>query len=173
VEQYSIDDDRSKLNSILSLHNVMGLATIGPDGPHVAPVFYVVANDGLELVFMSKASAQHSQHITANPKVSACIFLDTSAVKLLHGIQITGSVDWPQRTEQGVLRNIYYKTYPYARLAKFASQDYQIYRLRIETAKLIDNQLGFGKSFLWDFRPNLGACDSPVAAMNQQPVGPS
>ena len=150
--KFSSTDDRSMLNAVLSSHNVMGLATLGDDGPYSTPVFYALADDGQTLLFMSKTSSKHSQHVIKNSRVSACVYVDAKDVGSLHGVQITGMVNSPEGKEQKQWRDIYCGAYPQARLAKFAGTRYRIYALHIETAKLTDNRLGFGKSFLWDFR---------------------
>jgi uncharacterized protein YhbP (UPF0306 family) len=80
--------------------------------------------------------------------------VDAKEVSFLHGIQITGTVTSPEGNEQKKWRDIYCSVYPRARLTKFIGKRYRIYALHIETAKLTDNSLGFGKSFLWDFRPS-------------------
>jgi uncharacterized protein YhbP (UPF0306 family) len=133
-------------------HNVMGLATLDEDGPHSAPVFYALSEDGNKILFMSKTTSEHSRHVLKNARASACIFLDSKNVRLLHGVQITGVVESPVGKNQKEYREVYCRTYPHARLAKFVGRSYRVYALSIEKAKLIDNRLGFGKSFKWDLR---------------------
>ncbi len=153
IDKKPVAQDLSRLKAVLNSHNVMGLATLGEDGPHSTPVFYTLAGDEQTLLFMSKTSAQHSQHVIKNSHVSACVYLDARDVRSLHGVQITGVVDSPEGEEQNKLRDFYCVSYPHARIAKFIGKRYRIYALHIETAKLIDNRLGFGRSFFWDFRP--------------------
>ena len=144
--------NRLRLDEVLKSHNVMGLATVGEEGPHSAPVFYALSEDGSTLIFMSKKTSEHSRHTAKNAKVSACIYLETKDVRALHGVQITGVVDSTDDTQQKELRETYCKAYPHARLARFIGNKYRVYALRIEHAKLIDNRLGFGKAVSFDFR---------------------
>ena len=55
---------RDQATAYVEGHNVMTLATHGPEGVWAAAVFY--ANDGFTLQFLSAPSSRHSRNIAAS-----------------------------------------------------------------------------------------------------------
>ena len=74
----------------LANHQVMTLATSGPQGLWAAAVFY--ASEGFTLTFLSAAHTRHAQNITAVPHVAATIQEDYRDWQKIQGIQLEGSV---------------------------------------------------------------------------------
>jgi len=82
--------DKSVLKKFLSTQSLMSLATSGKT-PWIANVYYV-ADDKLNLYFISPPDALHSQHIAQNPRV-ACAVADSHQspqVKKI-GLQLWGT----------------------------------------------------------------------------------
>jgi uncharacterized protein YhbP (UPF0306 family) len=68
------DELATRVLAFLDGHHVMSLATLGPEGPHAANVFY--ARDGMVLFWMSDPASRHSMHIDACGRVAATIAPD-------------------------------------------------------------------------------------------------
>lgn len=150
LEIRSIEDDTTLLSSVLSEHWVMGLATVSKDGPQNTPVFYAVADTGKTLLFMSRSNTDHINNIMQNPRVAASMFLETKQIGVMRGVQIRGFVECLEGDEKKRLEKIYYQTHSAARALKVTGKSVQLYALRVQSAKLIDTRLGFGKHILWD-----------------------
>jgi uncharacterized protein YhbP (UPF0306 family) len=77
-----------KTISYLESHNVMTLATNGPEGLWAAAVFY--ASYGFELYFLSAPTTRHSRNIAANPHVAVTIQEDYKDWLAIRGVQLEG-----------------------------------------------------------------------------------
>ncbi len=82
---------RKQTLSYLASHNVVTLATQGPEGPWAAAVFYV--SDGFTLYFISAPSTRHAKNLAANPAVAAAIHEDYDDWRAIKGIQLEGQVE--------------------------------------------------------------------------------
>ena len=142
----------SRVEVMLRDHRVMALATTGENGPYCTPVMYALGDGAKILLFMSKVSTLHCQHITRNPKVAASIFLDSENFSEMRGVQITGTILSLEEAREKELMELYFRTYPRARALRLINSKLRIYALKVETIKLIDNRSGFGSSFYWDLR---------------------
>ena len=74
----------------LRRHNVMTLATNGPEGTWAAAVFYV--NEDFTLYFLSASSSRHAQNMAAQPAVAVTIQEDYRHWPDIKGIQAEGHV---------------------------------------------------------------------------------
>lgn len=81
-------DLTDRIEAFLDAHHVVSLATLGPDGPHAANLFYV--RDGLALIWVSDPASRHSEHIAAHPAVAATIAPDYSDFPEIRGLQLHG-----------------------------------------------------------------------------------
>src|SRR3972149_7024660 len=82
---------RSKALSYLETHNVMTLATSGPEGPWAAAVFY--ANRDFTLYFVSSPQSRHARDIAREPRIAAAIHEDYREWPAIRGIQLSGAVE--------------------------------------------------------------------------------
>jgi len=80
---------QQKALAYLADHNVMTLATSGPEGIWAAAVFYV--NDGFDLYFLSAHTSRHSLNVAAQPLVAATIQEDYQDWAEIKGIQLEGA----------------------------------------------------------------------------------
>lgn len=71
-------------------HNVMTLATNGPEGLWAAAVFYV--SEGFTLYFLSALSSRHAQNMAAQPAAAVTIQEDYRHWPDIKGIQAEGYV---------------------------------------------------------------------------------
>ena len=72
----------------LDTQNVMTLATVGPDGPWAAAVYF--ARDGRRLVFLSSARSRHAANIAADARCAAAVNGDAPDWPSIRGVQIAG-----------------------------------------------------------------------------------
>lgn len=130
-----------KIVKFLKGHHVLNLATLMEDGsPYSAACFYAYDSEREELVFSSSLETQHAENMLRDGRVSVAITLETRVVGKVQGAQITGIALRGDDTA----KRIYIKRFPYA-----AAVELEIWRLRIDSLKLTDNTLGFGKKLLW------------------------
>ena len=130
-------------------HNVMTLATLGPQGPWAAAVFYV--NDGLRFYFLSSPRTRHAEDLAADPRVSATIQEDYRDWPEIQGIQLEGRCAPVEGAELALARARYGAKFPVvgrvadappaivAALAKV-----RWYALEPEALYFIDNSVRFG-----------------------------
>jgi uncharacterized protein len=130
----------------LRTHQVMTLATTGPEGLWAAAVFY--ANDGFEFTFLSAGHTRHARNIHANPHVAATIQEDYRDWPAIKGIQLEGDVAQLSGAARDAAIARYQARYPF-----IAQADAQIqaglarvnwYRLTPARLYFIDNSRGLG-----------------------------
>ncbi len=79
---------RDEALAYVAAHNVMTLATDGPEGLWAAALFYV--NDGFTFWFLSAPTTRHSRNIAAKPAVAGTIQEDYDDWRDIRGIQFEG-----------------------------------------------------------------------------------
>ncbi len=127
-------------------HNVMTLATHGPEGVWAAAVFY--ASDGFNLFFLSAGHTRHAGNMAIEPRVAATIqedYADWSAIK---GIQLEGMARLLAGAERAAAVALYADKFqfikqPVAAIEK-ALAGVNWYHLSPERLYFIDNSRGFG-----------------------------
>ena len=91
LHQEDMSKLRPRLLAFLYQHDTMTLATIGPAGePQAAAVFYV-ADDELDLYFLSDPDSRHGRNLTREPRVAATIQADGQDWQEITGLQIEGT----------------------------------------------------------------------------------
>ncbi len=145
-----------EVTACLAGHNVMSLASHGPDGPWASAVFYVWSDGAL--IFLSAPTTRHSRNLALDPRCAATIHHDTSDWKAVKGIQIEGRVERLDGELAKHARTRYAEKFPLVSplaaippaiaeaLAKIAW-----YRLVPTRMYFIDNARGFGhrEEFSW------------------------
>lgn len=141
------DSLRQKVLEYLQHHNVMTLATTGPEGVWAAAVFYV--NDGFTLYFLSSPASRHSRNIAARPGVALTIQEDYKDWPEIKGIQLEGQAYQLAGTAQEVAIAHYQTKFPLIgpqaqpQIAKALSK-VAWYKIKPERLYFIDNALGLG-----------------------------
>jgi uncharacterized protein YhbP (UPF0306 family) len=140
---------REKTLAYLQNHNVMTLATTGPDGLWAAAVFYV--NDGFTLYFLSAPTTRHSRNIAAQPTIAVTIQEDYKDWPEIKGIQLEGQVYQIEGAERATVIAHYGSKFPIVgNLAKApaaiikAMSKIAWYKVVPKRLYLIDNSLGLG-----------------------------
>ncbi len=101
---------REKTLTYLRSHNVMTLATSGPEGLWAAAVFYV--NNDFTLYFLSAATTRHSLNIAAQPGVAATIQEDYKDWPDIKGVQLEGNAHRIDGTERAAAIARYGSKFP-------------------------------------------------------------
>ncbi|MCP4423432.1 MAG: pyridoxamine 5'-phosphate oxidase [Chloroflexi bacterium] len=130
----------------LRSHQVITLATDGPEGLWAAAVFYV--NEGFDLYFLSAGHTRHAQNIAASPRVAATIQGDYADWTAVQGIQLEGFAQRLQGETRQHAIALYRTKYAFLSLIPPAIQtalaQVYWYRLRPERLYFVDNSRGFG-----------------------------
>jgi hypothetical protein len=142
--------DRAKALAYLEAHNVMTLATGGPDGAWAAAVFY--ASRDFTLYFVSSPQSRHAREIAREPRVAAAIHEDYRDWRAIQGIQLAGSVERLEGAARDAALACYREKFgflnnPTALLAPVlaALGRAACYRLAPSELFFIDNATGFGQ----------------------------
>jgi uncharacterized protein YhbP (UPF0306 family) len=124
----------------------MTLATIGPEGPWAAAVFYV--NEEFMFYFLSAGHSRHSQNIAENSRAAGAIQEDYKDWPSIKGVQLEGVVSRLQAAEQRRARSLYEEKYPFIKNA--TSQIHlglarvNWYQMSPSRLYFIDNSKGLG-----------------------------
>lgn len=143
------DSLRDKVLTYLHNHNVMTLATSGPEGLWAAAVFYI--NDGFTFYFLSAPTSRHSRNIAAQPGVAATIQEDYKDWPEIKGIQLEGMARRIEGVERATAMARYGLKFPVVgNLAQAPAQIVKAmskiawYKVTPERLYFIDNSLGLG-----------------------------
>lgn len=141
---------RAKALSYLEAHNVMTLATSGPEGAWAAAVFY--ASSDFTLYFVSSPKSRHALDIERQPRVAAAIHEDYRDWRAIQGLQLSGDVERLEGQARDAMLACYRRKFgfldnPGAALAPVlaALGKAACYRLRPSALYFIDNAAGFGQ----------------------------
>ncbi len=140
----------ARVRVYLREHRTMTVATIGPDGPWSATVFYV--NDGLAFWWLSKPGARHSVNLASDPRAAVTIQQDYRSPGVVQGIQMEGVVAGPTVPAAATrIMRLYLEKFPpggddslplLSAIKAFAAS--RIYQFVPTRAYFIDNSLGMG-----------------------------
>lgn len=142
-------DARVNAQAYLRAHNVMTLATHGPEGLWAAAVFYV--HENFDLYFLSSPSTRHSLNLAANPRVAVTIQADYDDWRAIKGIQMEGNVTRLEGLEQARAILLYGKKFSIvgniarapAEIARAFSR-VAWYRVTPTRVYFVDNSQAFG-----------------------------
>ncbi len=133
--------DLEKIETFIAKHHVLSLATAIENEVSACTLFY--AYDAEEKVFIVASSQEtlHMQHISRNPHVAGNIVLETKTVGKIQGLQFKGRF---LPLDDKELQKEYFQVFPYARV-----MNPTLYKIEVDSFKLTDNRLGFGKKIIW------------------------
>lgn len=133
----------------LAEHNVVSLATTGPEGVWSAALFYV--NEGFTLYFLSAPTSRHSCNIAAQPDVAGTIQEDYEDWARIRGIQFEGSARRLDANEQRRAVALYRRKFPFVDTTTGTSTEIASaldaiawYEVVPSEMYFIDNSLGLG-----------------------------
>jgi uncharacterized protein YhbP (UPF0306 family) len=139
-------DPRQAALAYLQQHQVMTLATNGPEGLWAAAVFY--ASDGFDLYFLSASHTRHAQNIASSPRIAATIQEDYTDWAMIQGVQLAGEVSQLSGAQRLKAIALYQAKFIFLAqappLIKAAFEKVNWYRLRPYQLYFVDNTRGFG-----------------------------
>lgn len=120
------------------------LATVDDAGlPHAANVNFV-ADDRLDLLFISHADSAHARHIASRPVVAAAAYAPFEHPGRIRGVQIHGLCKPIGLSEFNDVFDLFCRRMPYARAFEQRARSEQFYRLTPTWVRWIDNRVSFG-----------------------------
>jgi len=128
----------------LRKHHLLTLTTCCDNRPWCCHCFYVFVQRLYGLVFASDVTTRHIIEATRQPLVAGGIALETNIVGKLQGIQFEGKLIEAQGELLDEIKAAYIKRFPFAVL-----MDTKLWFLELQTMKMTDNRLGFGKKLYW------------------------
>ena len=133
-----------RIIKFLRRHHVMTLATCHDNHPWCCQCFYAYVERLCGLVFTSDIITRHIAEALKQPYVAGSIVLETSIVGKLQGIQFEGKLIEADGELLKEIKTAYMKRFPFALL-----MDTKLWFLELQTMKMTDNRLGFGKKLYW------------------------
>jgi len=134
-----------RITDFIKKHHVVTLATSAENIPWVCHCFYAYMKGENWLVFTSDEQTRHVKEVLVNSNVSGGIVLETSVVSKVQGIQFSGVMRRPTEEEKGSVTRAYLLRFPFAVL-----MNANLWIVEINSIKMTDNRLGFGKKLIWD-----------------------
>lgn len=135
----------TRIHDFIREHHVLSLATGSGEGPWVCSCFYAWVEEEGCFIFTSDKNTRHILDIEKDRRAAGAVHLETEAVGKIRGVQFSGRVYEPLGAGKKKYRKVYLKRFPYAVLVQST-----VWVLRVETLKMTDNRLGFGKKLIWE-----------------------
>lgn len=128
----------------LQQQHVLTLCTGQGDSLWAANCFYVLDEQHVALWLMTQPDTRHGELMRRNPRVAGTVTTATRSVMKIQGVQFSGEILQPQgeRLQQGI--SAYQQQFPVAR-----AMNAPLWEIRLDTLKMTDNTLGFGKKIHW------------------------
>jgi len=130
-----------KIEAFLDFHHVLSLATSTNDELSVCNLFYAYDKQSSTFIVASSDDTTHIKHIKINNKVAGSVVLETKTIGKIQGLQFHGEFSILEDT---ILSKLYYKEFPASLVMKP-----KFWQIKIDSFKMTDNTLGFGKKLLW------------------------
>ena len=134
-----------KIITYITNNKFLTLATCKNGQPYCANCFYVFDEENQTLIFLSDDATRHITEALNNKKVAGTINTKVTTVAKIKGIQFTGVFISPDEEEQKVFYELYYKKFPFAK-----TKPSPIWGIVLNSIKMTDNTLGFGKKLAWE-----------------------
>lgn len=134
-----------RIEEFIKQHHVFTLATCANNIPWCSACFYVYDSNNVSLIFTSDNDTRHALEAIENNSVAGNIVLETSVVGKIRGVQLSGKVHMTSGLQKKECKLKYLKRFPYAILSTTAMWEFEI-----ESIKMTDNRLGFGKKLKWN-----------------------
>jgi len=133
--------------------------------PHAAMVYFV-ADDRLNLYFLSAPSSQHVQDLAANPLAAITIdplaegSLRVEGWQEIHGLQMRGRVTEVPNGFQSVTDWVrYVAKFPYVKNLAIEVLKNRFYAFKPDWIRLVDNRVRFGYKQEWSGDELLRLCE--------------
>ena len=112
--------------------------------PYCFSCYYAFNAADALLYFKSSADTTHGRLLEQNPQIAGTILPDKLVKLTTRGIQFTGTLLQENDLQRKDAGNRYYQKFPLA-----LAVPGHIYTIRLNSIKMTDSTLGFGKKILW------------------------
>ena len=129
------------IRKFISKHHLLSLATLG-NSLWCCSVFYAFDQESGAFIIASEEKTLHIQNTKLDKRVAGTIAQETEIVGQIQGVQFTGEMS---AVEDEALKTLYLKTFPYAH-----AMNPMLWKIQLDTIKMTDNTLGFGKKLIWN-----------------------
>lgn len=129
-----------KISGFIAKHHLLCLATYG-ESLWCCSAFYAYDRDKGIFIIASDEQTTHIQNSKVNARVAGTIAQETKVVGKIQGIQFMGTLC---AVEDEPKRALYLARFPYAAVMKPT-----LWTIELDTIKMTDNTLGFGKKLIW------------------------
>ncbi|MDD5212718.1 MAG: hypothetical protein PHV62_09915 [Sulfuricurvum sp.] len=129
-----------KIGKFIFKHHLLSLATMG-ESLWCCSAFYAFDKETYTFIIASDEQTLHIQNTKIDKRVAGTIAQETKMVGKIQGIQFTGEIHAVEDERQ---RALYLKRFPYA-----AAMNPTLWKIALDTIKMTDNTLGFGKKLMW------------------------
>jgi len=136
-----MDSALTKISAFIEQHHVMSLATTYDGELSACSLFYAYHQEKRAFIVASSEDTTHIQHILHNSNVAGNILLETKKVGEIKGLQFRGEFTL---LKENALKLHYFKALPYA-----LALNPTLWQIEVDSFKLTDNSLGFGKKLIW------------------------
>ena len=150
------------LSEYLAAHNTLTLATVGPDGPAAAGLFYV-SDSQFRLYFLSASHALHVENLRHDASVAVTIQEDYRDWQQIQGIQmrgeariVTSPLEYARTMERYVRKYAFIQDFVSdpRRAGEILSQKIALSKFHVivpHWVRWIDNRTGFSFRREYDF----------------------
>jgi uncharacterized protein YhbP (UPF0306 family) len=132
-------ENLEKISEFLEKHHTLSLATCKDNQLSSCTLFYAYDKQTNSFIVASDTKTEHIQNVLENKNISGTIHLETDIVGKIQGIQFKGTM-LPCKDE----RRVYLKRFPFA-----LALNPTLWSIEINSFKMTDNRLGFGKKLMW------------------------
>jgi uncharacterized protein len=134
------------ISEYIKKQTVASVCCVGTEGdPYCFSCFYGFdAQKGL-LYFKSSVGAKHTGILQRNRQVAGTIQPDALNKLHIKGVQFTGVVLLREDPVSVAGSSAYHRAFPFA-----LAMPGDVYTIQLDTIKLTDNKLGFGKKLTWE-----------------------
>lgn len=139
----------SSIQKFIKKHHVLTLSTASNEDPWAAHCYYAFNPENVSLIIASDPNTLHGQHMLKNPHVAVGIALETRIIGKIQGVQIKAHAQLLKELDLYHARILYFKRFPEALLYPPT----HFWELKILSAKMTDNRLGFGNKLIWERHP--------------------
>tara|TARA_B100000959_G_C14879819_1_gene582036 strand:+ start:627 stop:1064 length:438 start_codon:yes stop_codon:yes gene_type:complete len=131
------------ISKFIQKHNTLTLATEKNHEVYAAALFYVPIDNGKSLIFVSSPKSEHIKNLKYNQKCAATIQGNNLDWRNIKGIQIKGEIEIAEKEYwENYLNGFKYITKNEVLID--AMEKVNLYKLKIQWARFIDNSKGFG-----------------------------
>lgn len=135
-----------RIVDFINHQRVAGVCVVDAENnPYCFSCFYAFDEERNLLYFKSGSSAHHSEILIKNPVVAGTIQQDKLNSLAIKGVQFTGRILDAGNELCSHAQSVYHKRFPFA-----LTMPGEVWTLQLETIKMTDNTLSFGKKLHWN-----------------------